>query len=1610
MAEHPHRDGPTRLLMVALYQSGRQADALAAFGRHRDRLATDLGLEPSAELRQLEEQILTDDRSLALTASRALRGYQIQERLGEGAFSIVYRGRQPSVGREVAIKQIRAELANRPEFIRRFETEAHLVARLEHPHIVPLYDFWREPNSAYLVMRLLRGGSLESALRSGSLAVDRVVRLVGEIGGALSVAHRSGVVHRDVKPANILLDEDGHAYLTDFGIALDAAEAADPDAALSAGSPAYASPEQLRREQVGPPADVHGLAIAMYEALTGQLPFPDEPTHAALLQRQLHDPIPPVCDVRRDVPAAIDGVLARATAKDPTERFQSIEGFLEAVESAVDASGGTVAGVGPAARRGVGTAVSDDARNPYKGLRAFDEADAGDFAGRARLVDQLLETMADHRLMAVVGPSGSGKSSVVRAGLLPALRRGRVEGADEWFVTTVLPGAKPFEELETALLRVAAERPSDLLGVLESGTRGIARGVRHVVPEEGSQLLLVIDQFEELFTLGVAAETARFLDALAVAVSEERSQLRVVLTLRADFYDRPLRHDAVGRLVRDATVAVLPLAPDELEHAIVDPAYAVGMEFEPGLVSEIVADVADQPGALPLLQYALTELYERQVSGMLTRAAYQELGGVAGALASRAEELFVAASVEEEAAVRRVLGRLVSLGEGTEDTRRRALRSELGDDEAAASVIDAYGAARLLSFDRDPVTREPTVEVAHEALLREWPRLRAWLNDDRDGLRILRHLHTTAREWDSAGRPEAELYRGGRLEAAEEWATGHDDHLQPLERAFVEASVGRQKADEAVERERFDQQVRNNRRLRGLLTGVGILLVVALIAGGLAFQQRSRANENASEAAALAQIATDNQELAELRESQAVDARSTAEQEAFKAETRRLVADAAALAGDNPDVALLLAREAYARDPGPATESGLQRVLTRTGPWLGTIGAGAEFLAVEWLDDGTIVGLTRTEVHYYSDETHELLQAVALPASPAPAVWPDHLLAATGSTVAVGLDDGTVAIVVDGQLVAVPVSAERIVSVALSDDATSLAAGDIAGNVTLLSLPSGREAWSVPVIEHSSVAEVLEGEARTAWLDFLLPFDQAVFASGPTALRFDGDETLLVGAGVQLRRLDLTDGAVVDEVIVSIELAPGRPLVPRLPGTIDLREDGSMTAIAGTTGFVEFDAQLNIRSAQPVPTGRTDTNVRALGAAVSRSGETWFALSNGQLVQLATGDAPQGPPLVTGSSRGSGLARSPSGSELVIAGPNGLVRWSVDGRQLLGWAFDRQGNDALDISSDGRLAVASNTLGGFEAVLATRIDGEPELVPIVDFPATDLIWVGDDPLGRWITSFRLGRTLLVDRRTLEPVAELEFDVDGVGGTYSLDGRHLVTHALAGEARGVRVIEVPSGRPVSPFLDLAPWEDDLDIGMSSSSFNPAGDRLIVTMDSGTGVIFDTTDWEVVHVIGPEDAGGAPTARFLPDGSALATRGRDGSIVLRDPQTYQPSQTLEGGTSSAERFGTGPLISSDGEYLLTVRDQTPRLWHIATEIDLGTFPHDPGLSMTGVDFGDQLQLITGVGDDAIVWNLDIDSWPDIACRAVGRNLTESEWEQFGPGDTDYRATCPQWESPG
>ena len=765
----------------------------------------------------------------------SLPGYEVRERIGQGAFGVVWRAYQPSVGREVAVKVIRPEFASDPAFVRRFEAEARTVARLAHPHIVPLIDFWRDPDIAYLVLALMPGGSLGSALAAGTLDQSMARRVLAQMGAALDHAHSQGLSHGDVKPANVLLDGAGNAYLSDFGIAARLLEAEIVASVSSA--PEFRAPE---------------------ESVTGPTPASDLYSLGAM------------AGVLLEGSPELDAVLSRATASNPDDRYQTAIGLLSAIDD--------VLGVEPTETiRPVVT------RNPYKGLRAFDEGDAVDYYGRTELVAALVAAVEEHRFVTVVGPSGSGKSSAVRAGLLPALADGAITGSDAWYTTVLTPGPHPLDALAEALEQVS-DQPVDT-----TDFEHMPLDLDMLRADEDSEVLLVVDQLEELFTLVEdPAERERFVELLISATEDERSQVRVVATLRADFYDKPLEEERLGRLVRDGLVTVLAPTRDEILEMITSPAQTVGLRWEPGLAHRIIGDVVYQPGGLPLLQYALTELVERRTGDLITGDDYGRIGGVPGALATRAESTFGRLTPAQQRAVRQVMLRLVTVDENSDDTRRRVRRSEL---ESLAiprpdldTVLDSFTAQRLLLADRDPLTRGPTVEVAHEAILREWPRLRGWIDDQRDALILGRRFRAALSEWETNQRHDDYLLTGNRLAPFTGWS--ETTILTPDEQNYYEASLKRDQAQRTARRGR-------RRTLTGVLAAGA---VVATTLGVIAVVQAGRA-----------------------------------ESEAQTADARRLAGDAALALSEDPELAILLALEsAYlTSDAGetllPETTAALQQ-------------------------------------------------------------------------------------------------------------------------------------------------------------------------------------------------------------------------------------------------------------------------------------------------------------------------------------------------------------------------------------------------------------------------------------------------------------------------------------------------------------------------------------------------------------------------------------------------------------------------------------------------------------------------------------------------------------
>ncbi len=456
--------------------------------------------------------------------------------------------------------------------------------------------------------------------------------------------------------------------------------------------------------------------------------------------------------------------------------------------------------------------------NPYKGLLAFTEDDVDDFHGRSALVDELVLRLSHHpSLVALVGPSGSGKTSALRAGLTPRLSAERT-------VVYAVPTADPFEAVERALRRIT-QHPER-----RSGGRA---SLPTLIGEVGRSLVLIVDQLEELFTLVDEEHTrGEFLDQLASAAALEG--VSVVVSLRADFYDRPLAFATFGRAVARALVTAMPLAPEEMEEAAVQPARRMGVAFEQGLLAAIFTDVAGQPNALPLFQYTLSELWERRRGDVLTLDAYRTMGGVRRSLAGQAEELFARLEPAEAEACRQLFLRLVSTS-GESVARRRVPASELAELEidlvAMQAAIEVFAGRRLLTLDRDPTSGAPVIDLAHEAIIPEWARLRSWITDAADDIRLLPMLDAAAADWSDSGEDSAHLAQGPRLERFDRLRTAGLVALTRTQARFVAASADALQAAEAADRQAAAYQRALKRQVTRLRWSAATALGVLAVAG-----------------------------------------------------------------------------------------------------------------------------------------------------------------------------------------------------------------------------------------------------------------------------------------------------------------------------------------------------------------------------------------------------------------------------------------------------------------------------------------------------------------------------------------------------------------------------------------------------------------------------------------------------------------------------------------------------------------------------------------------------------------------------------------------------------
>jgi WD40 repeat protein len=1116
---------------------------------------------------------------------------------------------------------------------------------------------------------------------------------------------------------------------------------------------------------------------------------------------------------------------------------------------------------------------------PYRGLLPFEAENADIFFGRDEDTNLLARKLEGNDFIAVIGASGTGKSSLVRAGLMRALSAAPGYGMEEWRVLVLRPGMDPLRSLARQVATL--DEGPDRLSVIDSLSArfamrddGLRTALLGLLTPETHTTLLVVDQFEELFTLcsGTPVEcrhiSEQFVSNLADAVEHSRGSIKVVAALRADFLDKALSIPQLKELFQDRQVLLGPMDDQALREVIVRPAQLVGALFEKGLVQTIIRDVEAGPGSLPLLEHALHELWQRRRGPWLTLEAYEQSGGVTGALRRRAQSTYDSLSATQRGVARHVLLRLTTLGEGVLDTRRRVMRSELypaeADPEDVDVVLQALSAedARLIVVDQD------TVEVAHEALLQQWDTMRAWLDEDREALRVHRRLTEAAAEWsDVLRRDPGALYRGAKLVEAEEWVVEHGRELNARESEFVEAS--RQRTSDELEVER-----RRSRRLRRRLVAAVVALIVAAGGGAVALWALSEATRAETEARG-----------------------------------RELAALSTAVLPRDPELAALLAIEsadfAAGQDDGLLGVSYAALYRAVSSPLRTSLSGHSDYVwRAQFNQDGSrivtaggdgiaLVWDLETNEPSTLDGHEEVITSVEFNAE--------------GGRIVTASEDRTARVwTTDGRHVAELEGHDGTVNSAeFSPDGTSI--------VTASSDQTAR-VWN---LEGDELARLSGHDGTVNSAEFSPDGTSIVTASSDQTVRvwnLEGDELARLSGDDDVNSAKFSpDGTLV--------VTAGRDGIARV---WSLDNDGSVggrvRVLAGHDDIV-WSAEFN-HDGTRVVTASEDGTARVwepdgeLIAILATPGDALYAAAfsaDGRRVVTAADDGtarlwdPDGSLITTLHARGdiSSAILSPNGTRIVIVGADGsAVLWGSRGSRLAvlrgpegavsSARFDAAEDHVVTAGEDGRARVFG--LDGTE--LANFNHGGNLSSAEFDPGGSRVVTAGTD---KAVRVWNLGQD--------EPLAELSGHEDVVNSAvFSPDGNLIVTASRDGTARVWR----PDGTQEAELPH--------DAEVMSARFSPDGSRIVTASSDRTARVW-TPDGTPVAVL-KGHTGTIWSAEFSEDGSRIVTAGGDRTARVWTPDGT-PVAVLRGHTGvvrSAE-------FSEDGTRIVTASwDDTARVWSV------------------------------------------------------------------------------------
>jgi WD40 repeat protein/class 3 adenylate cyclase len=1144
---------------------------------------------------------------------------------------------------------------------------------------------------------------------------------------------------------------------------------------------------------------------------------------------------------------------------------------------------------------------------PYRGLAAFQEEDAPFFFGRESFTDRLYEAVMTQPIVAViVGSSGSGKSSAVFAGLLPRLR---AKGG--WGIAVTRPGDQPFYALGSALLPLMAPELSDTDQLLEtqklaehltSGEVNLYRIVERILDKgvQNIQILLVIDQFEELYTLCPDVEMHRqFIDQLLAAMEKSSTRrlppLVILLTMRADFMGQALTHRPFADALQEASLIMGPMSRDELRGAIEAPAEKQGAAFEPGLVERLLDDVGEEPGNLPLLEFALTLSWERQSDGWLTHEDYEALGCVEGALASYADEVYAALSESERQGARRIFVQLVRPGVGTEDTRRLATFAELG--EANWDLVRHLADSRLVVTGRDTGTGEETVEVVHEALIQRWGRLRDWMAADRAFRTWQERLRASRRGWEASQRDEGALLRGAPLVEAENWLVERGDDLAPAEQEYIESSAELRQATQA----------RRERRRRNIFFGLATGLVVVLILALLAALNAANARQEKAIAVQHANLAT----------------------------SRELAASALNNLEIDPERSVLLALAALETAHTLEAENALHRAIQASQLELTLTGHAGPVYFLDFSPDGKYLATTS------QDQTAKIWDLSTGTEQRTLSGHSDEVFGVDfspdGSRLATASYDGSARVwdISTGKTLLTLTNPDNLTSVHFSPGGSRLLTnGQYDGTIKVRDAASGEELLSFTAHEMAMWYAVFSPDGKrlaTASMDGTAKVWDAATGENLLTLKGqagavprvnyspDGSRLATSHENGQVKVWDAPSG----EELLSIDAHPSIAL------WVTFSPDGSRLASGGFEGIAKvWDAETGEKlitlaghNAPILGVSFSPDGTRLATASYDGTVKIWDVSSERELFTLTDHNDwvysldfnTQGTQLATGSFDGTAILWDVSDA-LIPGSPENadLIR----ALHILGQKGDRDRIRALAYSPDGKRLVTGSAYGsstmwdvatGRELFNMTghapgkTIEGGYFGVTDVDFsPDVNLLATASDDLTAKIWDAHSGEEIFTlsghgsgspSRPSMDGVVEVAFSPDGL------------RLATAGADGTVRLWDTATGLEV---LVIDAYPDD---GAIAVDFSPNGEHLVTVGYFGETIIWEADAGERLLTL-PSQAGLVFKVEFSPDGSLLGTSGQDGFAKIWDVQSGEMLLSL----------GPFPALfdiafSPDGNYLVT-----------------------------------------------------------------------------------------------